>query len=378
MLIYVSLDFLIIVLGILFTKTHVKLAGRNINGRVCFFVLSSVLLIFISGFRGNFTTDYNGYVNIYDSYKYASMISILRRGYFANPETGYVLFQYIIGSIFRGPLFIFVVSSIIIVLSNLYHLNKYDDDLFIGTLLFLEAGIFFTSFNLMRQCLAASIIVLGSGFLYERKTWQYMLVILLASTFHISALIMIPFYFLSTFKLNKNFFLYAVIIAIFIGIAPAAAHFIQSYYWSWHVLSDYGGYSWKNIVLPAAISIFTFVSYSNSNKKNTECTTSRNGLIMTKTNIHLSDKVGALSDNINNIWLNATIVYFTFILLGMWFSLANRFSTFFSIYALSLFGKQIERSKYSKILKIGTVVLLVTYGVITKIGDFPYYFIWEK
>lgn len=378
MLIYVCIDVLIILLGAFFANHSIKVGSRSFDGRSCFFTLAAAILIFISAFRGNFTTDYDHYVDIYNMYSDYSIIEILQRGYLTSPETGYVLFQHIIGEIFRSPLYIFIITSLIIVLCNLRHLKKYVSDLLLGVLLFIEGGIYFTSFNLMRQCLAASIVIMGSKFLYERKTWSYILIVIFASTFHLSSLIMIPFYFFATFKLNKNLIVYIFIISSFVGIAPVAVNLVQTYFWSWHEVADFGGYSWKNIVLPAAISVFVFVSYSVNSVKNTGSGVLNDRLIQNVSRVGMTRESHTFSADISNIWLNATILYFAFTLMGLWFSLANRFSTFFSLYAICLFANQIEKNKYKDFFKLGTIVLLVLYGYITKAGDFPYYFIWER
>lgn len=376
MSIYLTVDILIILFGIFFINNNVQFGNKKINGRLCFFAFAAVLLTFISAFRGNFTTDYDHYVSIYEAYDKSTITSILQRGYLASPETGYVLYQYVIGKISHDPLFIFVISSIIIVFGNLIQIKKDSYDILLGTLLFIEAGIYFTSFNLMRQCLAASITVMGSRYLYERKPFRYLLVILLASTFHVSALIMIPFYFFSTFRLNRNIIIYLPIVVAFVAIAPITINFVQDYFWSWHELTEYSGYSWKNIVLPAAISVYAFTSYSITSYKSRS---SKSDLMVhKKERISTENALQLKTDNKNNIQLNATIMYLTFSIYGLLFSLASRFATFFSIYAIVLFSNQIQNSKYRKLLTFGIIIVLVLYGYITKVGDFPYYFVWDK
>ena len=90
MLIYLTVDILVVLFGIIFTNNNIRFGNQNKDGRLCFFVLTVVLLTFISAFRGNFTTDYDHYVRIYETYDKSTIGSILRRGYLASPETGYV------------------------------------------------------------------------------------------------------------------------------------------------------------------------------------------------------------------------------------------------------------------------------------------------
>ena len=201
----------------------------------------------------------------------------------------------------------------------------------------------------MRQCLALSIAVMGSRYLYERKPFRYLLVILLASTFHLSALIMIPFYFFSTYKLNRNIITYLLIVVAFVAIAPITINFEQDYYWSWHELTEYSGYSWKNIVLPAAISVYAFTSYSITSYKSRS---SKSDLMVHKKEIISTENALQSKTDKNNIQLNATIMYLTFSISGLLFSLASRFATFFSIYAIVLFSNQIQNSKKTEYMGI--------------------------
>ncbi|MGN0383569.1 MAG: EpsG family protein, partial [Eubacterium sp.] len=66
--------------------------------------------------------------------------------------------------------------------------------------LFYTTGCFLWTVNGMRQFLAASIILMFSHFLLERKTIPFIIVVIIASTIHNSALIMIPTYFCINYK----------------------------------------------------------------------------------------------------------------------------------------------------------------------------------
>ncbi|MEG1778421.1 MAG: EpsG family protein, partial [Angelakisella sp.] len=65
-----------------------------------------------------------------------------------------------------------------------------------SSLLYMTLQFLPHSMNLLRQSIAASIIFAGWGFLKKGKFIPYALVVLLAGCFHISAIIMLPAYFL--------------------------------------------------------------------------------------------------------------------------------------------------------------------------------------
>lgn len=68
------------------------------------------------------------------------------------------------------------------------------------TMFVFYLGFFVSSLNIMRQYLALSLVVLSLPFVFEKRFRPFLLCILLASTFHLSAIISIPIYFLWTKK----------------------------------------------------------------------------------------------------------------------------------------------------------------------------------
>lgn len=70
----------------------------------------------------------------------------------------------------------------------------------LAMLLYLVTGIYFFSFNGIRQALAAAVIFAGAKFIFERDWVRSMAVILLAASFHSSALLLIPMYFIADSK----------------------------------------------------------------------------------------------------------------------------------------------------------------------------------
>lgn len=376
MLVYIGVDLIILLFGALFLNTKIKAGNREINASSCFFVLSAVLLIFIMAFRGDFSADYNSYVDIYDRLGDYLIKSIIERDVRGDIEKGYLIFQHIIKVLFDNPIYVFVFSAVIIVLSNLWHFKRYSTEALLSVMLFLEAGIYYDSFNIMRQCIAASIIVWGSKYLYERKMLHYMLVVLIASSFHLTALIMVPFYFISTIKIEKkNLYLYIFLIAAMVGLSSVFMGFIQNYYYEWYSVKERGGFGWKSFVMPTVITVSSIVAYAFSRKSDDQST--KTIIVQNAKNI-ITGKFEFLSVNIENIWLNSTVLYFFFNLLGfLWFDLSSRFATFFSTYALCFFACQITKSKYRKLWVILTIVILIIYGYMAK-DKIPYYFIWDS
>lgn len=85
--------------------------------------------------------------------------------------------------------------------------------------------IFYTFFlityelHIIRQGLAISMILYGYKFLFEKKYVNYILIVILASMFHVSSIILLPFIFLVriniTVKIQIIFFVFSLIMLIF-------------------------------------------------------------------------------------------------------------------------------------------------------------------
>ncbi len=70
----------------------------------------------------------------------------------------------------------------------------------------------------MRQSLAMAIVFLAVVRLMKGKNWEYFLYVGIASLFHLSALIMIPVYFIVTRRAWSPIFLVLIILELFIFV----------------------------------------------------------------------------------------------------------------------------------------------------------------
>ncbi len=107
-----------------------------------------------------------------------------------------------------------------ILLMRLY--RKYSSDYIISLFLFVAStDIFSYMFNGIRQFVAVTIIIAGTEYFIEKRYVKAILIILVASLFHQSALLFIPFVFIAQGKAwNKKtvlFLLLVIIAVIFVG-----------------------------------------------------------------------------------------------------------------------------------------------------------------
>ncbi|PKG36542.1 EpsG family protein [Psychrobacter sp. Sarcosine-3u-12] len=150
---------------------------------------------------GNYTQDFRNQLNV-DYFKFNETV-----------EFGYQLFEYALLNITHNYFWFFFITSSIVVYCYLSVIKKHSVNYTLSVFLFITLGVYTFFFNGLRQGLAMAIFAFSLSYLLERRFFLYFLICLGASLFHITALFMIPFYFLVNLRiklLNK-------ILLVFIG-----------------------------------------------------------------------------------------------------------------------------------------------------------------
>ncbi len=158
------------------------------------------ILIFIAGFRYHVGADYNNYITFYEARKSGSWQSLIKLD-----EPVFALLCKISSIIYDSPFTMFFLSSLLTIGLYLNTIKKkayyYSESVF----LFIVMGVWAGTFGAIRQCIATAIIFAGHRYIIDRKLIKFSLVVLVAFTFHQTALIMLPIYFLVQNKMNfKN------------------------------------------------------------------------------------------------------------------------------------------------------------------------------
>lgn len=205
-----------------FTLLSRLMVKRNMLISNVFYILSFLVLWLVSALRYRVGTDF------YNYYIYFNRIHIAE---VRNNEYGI----WIVGSIIKfftsnGQFFIGACSLITIVLIYMT-INKNSLLPELSIILFISFGFYFTSFNIIRQYIALSIVFYAVQLLFQNKGVYFILLIFLASFFHYSAILCLAIFII--YKLQQNnitlrnlvvvgtvfcYFLYDIIIKnIFLG-----------------------------------------------------------------------------------------------------------------------------------------------------------------
>lgn len=196
-------------------------SGLFKSNRLAKWMLISALIIpaLIAGFRYNVGVDYENYVNLYHNItqRYYGMTDAILNSRF---EPGWIVINYIVKYIFNDVQYVFVISAF---LTWLFAFKAiYDNRIRISVgvaVLILLCTLYGVSFNIVRQVLAASVIMLAIKPMIDRKPLKFILTVLFASTFHLTAIIFLPAYWVINSRFRYGNFLKRITMPLlFLGL----------------------------------------------------------------------------------------------------------------------------------------------------------------
>lgn len=178
--------------------------------------VSFVLLFVFSALRYGFGNDYFSYLNIFNTIKITGWHSYLS----SNPlfillnkySPNFQVFIAITSFIFLFAVYMLIIRNV----DAKYHI-------FAVGLFLLNPYLFLMQLSSIRQSLAVAMFILAVFFAIKRKPVYYVAVIILASLFHTSAILLLPFYFLINDKKPTRVFLIVfVVIVALLTLSPVS------------------------------------------------------------------------------------------------------------------------------------------------------------
>lgn len=119
-----------------------------------------------------------------------------------NIEFGYQYLVYNILKLTNDYHWYLLSVALITVGLMIYSIRRYSTDYLLSVYIYITFGFYTFLFNTVRQAIALAILFYGVKYFLERKLVKYLIIVFFASLFHVSAYIMIPFYFLVHSKIR--------------------------------------------------------------------------------------------------------------------------------------------------------------------------------
>lgn len=179
------------------------------------FFSAIIIPVLIAGLRYGIGTDFNNYSDIFHNFfnRYYGFADAVSNSRF---EPGWVSLNFLVKYIFNDAQYLFIISALLTWVFGFKAIYDNKDRISVGiAVLILFCTLYNMSFNIVRQVLAVSIIMLAIKPMLEQRKWKYLLIVLFASSFHFTALIFLPSYWVVNSKTGNRGLLKKIIIPLF-------------------------------------------------------------------------------------------------------------------------------------------------------------------
>ena len=193
----------------IFLVVYLLILKANVKDRKKYSVWCFILFFLMAGLRGETVGgDLERYLPEFYLVSKSSFNHVLVVGHH---EPGYLIYIKLLSLISPDSRMYLLGTSFISMIGPFVLFTKCSKNITISVLLYYAMGYYTNTFNSVRQSIAMSIVFCVIPYLIERKFWKYLLGVIIAMTFHYSALIMLIVYPLSNKALNlKRWAIYSV------------------------------------------------------------------------------------------------------------------------------------------------------------------------
>lgn len=315
------------------------------------FLLFLQLYLFVALRSVNVGADTISYLNFYEN-SYSFPLTNLT---YARYETGFLFITNAL-SVLQNPQ-VYIASLALIPYIFFYtFIKKESKSPLLSLLLFICLGFYTNSFNLMRQFFAMGIILVSYRELKNSNLIKFTCLIVLASLFHVTALIFLPIYFIKDKKITPLYLLIASLGAIGLALlADSVLSFLLNQFSAIEYTIDANG-GWNQFLL--LVTIF-FGS------------------------LYFQKKAIRVNPN-NTILYNILAVGIFVQVLALNFSLFARVTNYFSMFLIVFIPEMLDfiPDKYIRaLLRWLTIILVIIMYLMVLETDvssiLPYEFYWE-
>ena len=206
--------------------------------------LSFLPLFLVSALRYKVGVDYLSYTYIFQD---------INAGKASHTEAGYELLNRLVGAYTADAQWIYALSAAISLALIVWGIYRYSVNPAYSLFLFVTMGYLFSSFNILRQYVAIALIFAALQLVREKRFLPFCIVVLLAATFHKTAIIMIPLYFLLRLRLKQSYMLMITMVGM--GCIP-----LRGVLTNLLVNTFYPQYAGTDLIQP--LSTFEFIYYA--------------------------------------------------------------------------------------------------------------------
>jgi transmembrane protein EpsG len=331
---------------ILYTNGQTKTCLKP-NKSLYFIVI--LVLALLSGLRSGIGD--TGYY----MYSYKSL-TIIPNEIYKERDWGFNLFQLLLKKISSHPQFLLLTIAFATITLILITLYKYSRPLSLAIFLFIASGTYVSTMNGARQFLVAAIIFSVLSLILKNKKIKFFILILILSTIHASALIMIPVFFIVRQEAwSKRIFAFIfIMLTLFIGFENFFGVFRnflgKTQYGDYLQTFGTDAYAGANILRTLVASVPVLLAF----------------LYRKRLNVELPNY---------NIYVNFSLVNFIFLLFASYNWIFARFSIYFELYNLILLPAIIKYSFKKKSQALIGYIAIICYLIFFHYEMQPYTYV---
>lgn len=157
--------------------------------------------------------------------------------------------------------FLLFISAFVYIAAIVMLIYKYSKKSWLSYFIFLTFGFFIFN-TTMRQCFAVSFCIFAFEFAVCRKFVPYLILVLLAISFHSTAVVFLPVYWITRFDYKKRYYIIIAIVALFLAsYASAIFSYALLLTEKKYEVMETGGYG--QLFITIAISVVGFLNRNN-------------------------------------------------------------------------------------------------------------------
>ena len=204
-----------------------------------FYLAAIAILVFwvFFAFRGYILGDWSEYHQMFEHIDVSKLFIFSRRENEKFIEPGFSALMYLSKSICKEYLFFSFLCSTINTVLFVNFLRKTIENIPFVLMIYIAFGGLVISTDLMRNSLALFIVLNALPFIKQRRFVPYVIACIIASSFHLSALVFIPLYFFIHLSLPKYLFLGSLLITFPLRLAHIS--FIENIARFFHVEENF-------------------------------------------------------------------------------------------------------------------------------------------
>lgn len=281
------------------------------HGKMFYCSIMGVAFFLVAALRSSVGYDYNLYGSWFLEYRYDIDFQI---HFMENKvEKGFLMPVKFLAEVTDNYQIMFVIIAAFIAAAVMIYIYFNTEKAYLGVFCFLAFGVFFNSMNFMRQMIAASILLYAMQYIKKKQFFRFLVFVIFASAFHVSALIMLVFYFLLQIKMNwKSLGVYTGILILYFIFSEPALRFITRYFYTGYQLgSNVEITNGTSPIYPIFFGIFFALAFAVRKR--------------------LCEK-----NEFNNVLLNCLFFDFFFETMGIKHAIISRFAILFIIPAMTV------------------------------------------